>query len=170
VVMPQLRGGLTSRTRCGGLLTGRCNPKRSWRAPGALPARRDTPKGKPLPRRSPVWRDAAKRDSLWSAATSPAGPNGAGTPSPLWLVPVHPLLYTCKRKRRGRPDFIGTRRRTPKGKPLPRHSPVWRGAAKREAFGVRRQTRRSRGHAALDWSQQNQAGRYLPVTRHYGVR
>ena len=30
------------------------------------------PKGKPLSRHCPFWPDAAKRDSLWSAATSPA--------------------------------------------------------------------------------------------------
>ncbi len=36
---------------------------------------RRTPKGKPRPRHFPVWRDAARRDSLWSAAAQ----------TPLWI-------------------------------------------------------------------------------------
>jgi len=48
-------------------LIGRRKPKRRLR--------RRTPKGKPWPRLSPIWRDAAKRDSLWSAAAQ----------TPLWL-------------------------------------------------------------------------------------
>jgi len=53
-------------------------------------------------------------------------------------------------------------RRTPKGKPLTRHSPVWRGAAKRDSLLSAAAPRRA--GAALAWSPRNQAGRYPPVT------
>jgi len=53
---PRFSHGERRRHRRGGLLTGRCKPKRRLR--------RRTPKGKPLPRHSPVWRDAARREAF----------------------------------------------------------------------------------------------------------